>query len=44
MFKFGEKIIKNQSLKEQYCKLMTEYMSLGHMVEANAEGKYFLIS
>jgi len=35
-----KKLIKNQNLKEQYCKFMAEYMSLGHMVEANSEGKY----
>jgi len=37
-----KKRIKNQNLKEQYCKFMTENMSLGHMVEANSEGKYYL--
>jgi len=27
---------------EQNCKFMIEYMSLGHMVKINAEGKYYL--
>jgi len=31
-----KKLIKNQSIKEQDCKFMIEYMSLGHMVEANS--------
>jgi len=33
-----KKLLKNQNLKEQYCKIM----SLGHMVVANSEGKYYL--
>jgi len=37
-----KKLIKNQNLKEKYCKFMTEYMSLWHMVEALSEGKYYL--
>jgi len=26
------KLIKNQSLQEQYCKFMTEYMTLGQVI------------
>jgi len=37
-----KKLKRNEKLKVDYTKFMNEYMDLGHMIEVNDEGKYFL--